>query len=232
MTAPVACAKCGKALTTSRRLKSFCSYACRGQYKAQEATGYRSGLVRSKNTKQNRTLQSLKRQAVGAATFAKINSPTIRVDRRGKNGAGWLVEVAWPGGVRGRWVARVGDMRSEPLPLDGAKQAAVAFLREKEKPRTKPNHIQKLNQIAANEVDRAALQRERKRWPIDLMNGRRRGFVEQGHAIIEAELAMPSENNPALEHGDYRLDHHADGYPKLPECLTRIAKPERFSDAA
>jgi hypothetical protein len=61
MTAPVACAKCGKALTTSRRLKSFCSYACRGQYKAQEATGYRSGLVRSKNTKQNRTLRSLKK---------------------------------------------------------------------------------------------------------------------------------------------------------------------------
>src|SRR5690242_9150076 len=114
MTAPPLacnCAICGKALPTPRRLKTFCSYACRGQYKAQEATGYRSGLVRSKNTKQNKALRSLKRRSVGAITFAKINSVTIRVDRPRKNGAGWLMEVGWPGGVRQRWVARVGDTR-------------------------------------------------------------------------------------------------------------------------
>jgi hypothetical protein len=31
------------------------------------------------------------------------------------------------------------------------------------------------------------------------MNGRRRGFVEQREAIIEAELATPSEDGPALQ---------------------------------
>ena len=31
--------------------------------------------------------------------------------------------------------------------------------------------IAELNQIAANEVDRAALVQERKRWPLDLMGG-------------------------------------------------------------
>src|SRR6187549_1215712 len=127
LTRKPACAKCGKALPTARRLKSFCSYACRGQYTAQEATGHRSGLVCSKNTKQNKALLSLKRQSVGAITFAKINAVTIRVDHPRKNGAGWLMEVGWPGGVRRRWVARVGDTRSEPLPLDAAKQAAVVF---------------------------------------------------------------------------------------------------------
>ena len=123
-------------------------------------------------------------------------------------------------------------MCSEPLPLDAAKQAAVVFLREKEKPSAKPNHIDELNQIAANEVDRAVIQRERRRWPIDLMNGGCRGFVKEREAIIEAELAMPSENGPALEGDDYPLNYYADGYPMLPDCLTRAVKPERFSDAA
>jgi hypothetical protein len=43
-----------------------------------------------------------------------------------KNGVGWLMEVAWPGGARQRWVARVGDRGSEPLPLEEAKKAAPA----------------------------------------------------------------------------------------------------------
>jgi hypothetical protein len=112
------------------------------------------------------------------------------------------------------------------LPLDAAKQAAVVFLREKEEPRAKPNHIDELNQIAVNEVDRTALQRERRRWPIDLMNGTRRGFLEQRDAIIEAELATPSEHGPALKEAegtDYVLDYYADGYPKLPACLVSRA---------
>lgn len=72
----------------------------------------------------------------------------------------------------------------------------------------------------------------RKRWPIDLMNGRCRGFVEERETIIEVELAMPSEKGPAREGDDHPLNYYADGYPKLPDCLTRVAKAERFSDAA
>ena len=60
------CAKpgCGNPLFPGRRLKSFCSYACRGQFKVLEAIGHRTGLKGSKNTKQNKVLQTLKRQSV------------------------------------------------------------------------------------------------------------------------------------------------------------------------
>jgi len=212
------CANCGKSLPTSRRLKTFCSYACRGQLEVRKATADHSGLLGSKNTKQNRALQSLKRQSVGAVTFAKINPITIRVECSRRKGAGWLMEVAWAGVSRRQWVARVGDRGSESLSLDAAKQAAIAFLRERGSVRPR-DWTAELNQIAADEVDRATHQQERRRWPIDLMNGRRRGFVEQREAIIEAELAMPSEDGPALQGTNYPLDYYADDYPKLPECV-------------
>ena len=96
---------CGNPLLPGRRLKDVCSYACRGQLKALEATGHRTGLKCSKNTKRNKALQTLKRQSVGAFTFSKTNSCTYRLDRPNKLGAGWLMEVAWPGGARQRWVA-------------------------------------------------------------------------------------------------------------------------------
>ena len=146
-----------------------------------------------------------------------------------------MMEVAWPGGERKRWIVRVGDRRTEPLPLAAAKQAAIAFLRQRrvtEPLRTHHDHIALLNQIAVYEVDHAALQQERRRWPIDLMNGTRRGFVEQRAAIIETELAIPSDDGPAFQGADYLLDYYADGYPKLPECLRRTAEQERFSDVA
>jgi hypothetical protein len=214
------CSNCGEELPPSRRLKAFCSYACRGQLEVLEATANHSGLVCSKNTKQNKALQSLKRQSVGAVTFAKINSTTIRVDCSRKKSAGCLMEVAWPGVSRQRWVARVGDRGSKPLPLDAAKQAAVAFFRERSSVRSRDWTAQ-LNQIAAEEVDHASLQQERRRWPIDLMNGRRRGFVEHRAAIIETELAVAYENVPSLLGDDFALVYCADGYPKLPECLRR-----------
>ena len=184
------CANCGKALPTRRHLKTFCSYACRGQLEVRKATADHSGLL-----------------------------------------AGWLTEVAWPGVSRQRWVARVGDWASEPLSLDAAKLAAVAFLRERRGVRPR-DWTGELNQIAADEVDRATHQQKRRRWPIDLMNGRRRGFVEQRNAIIEAELGMPSEGGPAFQGDDDPLDSYADGYPQLPECLRGTTEQEKLSDAA
>ena len=113
---------CGNPLLPGSKLKSFCSYACRGQFSALEATTPRTGLICSKNIKQNKALQTLKRQSVTGFSFAKINSCTYRLDRPSKFGAGWLMEV----GPGGKWVARVGDRASEPMTLDHAKQAAVA----------------------------------------------------------------------------------------------------------
>jgi hypothetical protein len=234
------CLNCATPLPTPRKLREFCSYSCRGQHAVNTLTCvvHTRAYIGSKNLKKTRALHTLRKQSLGAITFCKMNSVTYRIDRRTQNGVGSFMEVAWPGGAPSwslplkhqRWVACVKDHRSEPLPLKEAKKAATELLQGKAAPAR--DHFKELNQIAANEVDRAALQRERRRWPIDLMNGRRRGFVEQRHAIIEAELAMPSENGPALQGDDYPLDYYADGYPKLPECLTRVAKPERFSDAA
>ena len=140
------------------------------------------------------------------------------------------MEVAWPGVVRQRWVARVSDRGSESLALDAAKQAAISSLRECGNGRVQDWTVE-LSKIAADEVDRATRRQERRRWPIDLMNGRRRGFVEQREAIVEAELGMPPED-PALQGADYSLGCYADGYPKLPDCLKRTPEQVRLSDAA
>ena len=82
------------------------------------------------------------------------------------------MEVGWPGGARQRWIARVGNRASEPLTFAEAKRAAVAMLRELEgvEPR---DWIAELNKIAAAEVDRVAMMKERKQWPRDLVGGAR-----------------------------------------------------------
>jgi hypothetical protein len=143
---------CGNPLLPGRRLKSFCSYACRGQFRALEATGQRTGLKCSKNTKQNKALRTLKRQSVGAFTFARINSCTYRLDRPNELGAGWLMEVAWPGGARQQWLARIGNLTSEPLTLDEAKRAAVAAMLRERGTTEGRDWIAELNKIAASEV--------------------------------------------------------------------------------
>ena len=75
---------CGNPLLPGRRLENFCTYACQGQFRALQATSGPSGLIGAKNTKQNRALQSLKRQSVGRFSFARINSCNYRLDRPGK----------------------------------------------------------------------------------------------------------------------------------------------------
>src|SRR6476620_4076602 len=123
---------CGMPLLPGRKLEDFCTYACRGQFRALQATSGPSGLVGAKNTTQNKALQSLKRQSVGRFSFTRINSCTYRLDQTHKLGAGWLMEVT-PKGSRQRWVARVGNRASEPVTLEEAKRADVAMLRERSK---------------------------------------------------------------------------------------------------
>src|SRR4029079_12496478 len=45
----VRCNNCGAALPARRKPKSFCNYACRGQFRVVKATGHRTGLIGSKN---------------------------------------------------------------------------------------------------------------------------------------------------------------------------------------
>ena len=193
--------------------------------RALQATSGPSGLVCAKNTKKNKALLSLRRQSVGRFSFARINPGTYRLDRPGKLSAGWLMEVGRPGGARQRWIARVGNRASEPLPLDEAKRAAVAMLRERTE--TEPHDwIAELDKIAAAEVHRAWMMQERKQWPRNLVGAESRPGSMQidaklRDAILHAELlAMPSHHQPVSGEG-FRLEFYDDGHPKLPECLQR-----------
>ena len=97
-------------------------------------------------------MQTLKSGSVAGFAFSAINSITYRLDSRNKEAAGWLMKVG------GKWVACVGKRRSEPMALDDAKRAAVSMLSIKGKPSTVDS-----NQLAAEAIDRAALEADRKR---------------------------------------------------------------------
>jgi hypothetical protein len=183
----------------------------------------------SKNTRKTKALRSLRKQGVGAFTFSKINSVTYRIDRQGKNGVGWLMEVAWPGGGRERWVACVGTHRCEPLPLEGAEIAAKTLLTAKRKAEPR-EWIKQLNQLAANEVDQAYWPKEKRKWPLDLMAGQRhcskKPLLTLDHklrqAILETERVLKDQQpiSPAIS-DDVQLEYYPDGFPKLPAWLDR-----------
>jgi hypothetical protein len=205
-------------------LKFLSSWPTKFQVKVEAIQG-QTGLSGSKNIKQNKALQSLKRRSVRAPTFAKINSCTYRMDNPKKNGAGWLMEVAPPGGAKERWIAQVGNWGSEPLPLKEAKRAAVAMLRERGKVEPR-DWIAHLNKIAATEIDRVALATKRKQWPRDLVGSESRpGSMQMDaklrDAILDAELLAATTHAEPLSEDGSRLEFYDDGYPKLPECLRR-----------
>ena len=138
------------------------------------------------------------------------------------------MEVAWPGGAPQRWVARMGNRASEPLPLAEAKRRAVPMLRERGKVEPR-DWIADLNKIAAAEIDRVALTKNRQQWPLDLVGAESRPGSMQidrklRDAILSAELvAMPSHAEPLSGDG-IRIEFDQGGNPKLPECLRRRAR--------
>jgi hypothetical protein len=183
------CLNCASPLKEPRKLKDFCDYSCRGQHsvKALDAPKYQGAYLGSKNTRKTKALQRLRKASIAGIAFERTNSVTFRIDRQGKNAVGWLMEVAWPV-QKQRWVACVGNHRSEPLPLDKAKEAARAFLASKEKTELR-DVLKELNRGAANEVDRAEIERQHRRWPLDLMGGQGRGSVDRNlrQAILDTE---------------------------------------------
>jgi hypothetical protein len=95
-----------------------------------------------------------------------------------------------------RWVACVGDHRSAPLTVDETKTAARSLLNTKV--RAEPRDwIEELNQIAANEVDRAEIARQRRKWPVDLMGGKRGKLNEEERqlrqVILDTERVLTDE---------------------------------------
>ena len=204
--------------------------ACIAARSCKNRSEYQSGLSGSKNTKRNKALRTLQKQSRGDFTFHRINSVTYRIDRPGKRAVGWLMEVAWPGGARQRWIARAGNRASEQLPLGEAKKAAVVLLRQRGK--TEPRDwIPELNQAAADEVDRVARQKARRQAPVEVMGGGKQlpgrmelvlGFLKPNEIIrnvLETEIGFiggPTANSEALQGDHYPLTFDADGYPELP----------------
>jgi len=224
---PEVCRRCGTDLPPARKLKNFCSYACRGQQNVLDAALYQSGLKGSKNTFKNKALQTLKRQSRGHITATRINPCTYRLDRAGKNGVGWILGVGGSSGVQ-RYVARVGHQSSKPTTLAAAKREAFAILRDK-KPAKPRDWIRELNQAEADAVGRAEIERQRKRWPTELLGGRgRRGpRLKIASAVLAAEVGFVAADIPEgapLSGDDQPLEYHPDGYPKLPAGLERRNK--------
>jgi hypothetical protein len=184
------CKNCGVSLPARRPLKTFCNYACRGQFKAREAANYRTGKIGGRTDNKNNALHDLKMASRGQLTFERINSVTIRVDSRNKRSIAWLMEVAWPGGARQRWVARVGRSASEPMTLDTAKREVDLMLRD----RARGESPADLDLIAAYEVDRAERRKAIKRPPTDLMGAKtwRHTPIDSAlrKAILEAEVGI------------------------------------------
>src|SRR5262245_6956651 len=118
-----------------------------------EAIRGHTGLKGSKNTKQNKALQTLKRQSVAGFSLAWINVCTYRLDRPSELGVGWLMEVAHRASEHELWVARIGQRASQTLTLADAKQAAAAILRERGRKAQHRDWIPDLNKILAAEID-------------------------------------------------------------------------------
>jgi hypothetical protein len=137
------------------------------------------------------------------------------------------MEIAWPGGTRQRWVARIGNQASESLSLEEAKQAATAMLCKPEKAEAR-DWIAELNQTAATEVDHAVIERQRRQWPLNVMGANNR---QAPRMKVEAKVVLDTERVDervtlrVVQGDDYPLECYEDGSPKLPACLDRRALP-------
>ena len=79
--------------------------------------------------------------------------------------------------------------------------------------------IHELNLRAAAEINRTALASEKRKAPVDLIGGERKGYIDQKirAAVLDAEIGFLTNARPETIKGDdYPIEYHSDGYPKLP----------------
>jgi hypothetical protein len=147
------CRQCGAELPQRRKLKQFCSYACRGRFRALAATMHQTGLVGSKNAKQIKALQRLKRLSVGRFAFSPINQVTWHIDAPNKLGVAWVIDVGSTAGVSSVWFARCRNMMHGPHPFSEAKAAALAMAKSEERGDVVLDPIGLLNRLQAELIE-------------------------------------------------------------------------------
>jgi hypothetical protein len=86
----------------------------------------------------------------------------------------------------------------------------------------------RLNTAQVHRIDRLAVTKERKAWPVDVMGGHRMGKIDRHirygilaieHLLVDARLkALPWQGD------DYALTYDTNGYPELPDRLDRRTK--------
>jgi hypothetical protein len=83
---------------------------------------------------------------------------------RASRALGYVMEI-WPG----RWVATVRNVIGLPSSLTATKQAAIGLYRSRKSGEDGDQWIRELNQTVANEIDPAYRTKEKRKWPVDLM---------------------------------------------------------------
>jgi hypothetical protein len=129
----------------------------------------------------------------------------------------------------GRWMARVRNLGSDLHSFGSAKREAIRLYRSRDN--GTPDWIRELNLRTAAEIDRAALAKERREEPSDVMGGGKpwpnpvhvdRALVRN---VIEVETCKPLREEDSqqanLNGDDYPLNFYKNGYPELPAYLDR-----------
>jgi len=102
------------------------------------------------------------------------------------------------------------------------------------------NWIEKLNQRDAHDIDQAYWLCEKRKWPIDLMDGARHSTrrptltvdPKLRQSILDTEQLLKDDEltSHVLMGDEIKLEYYEGGYPKIPECLDR--RPPLLAQAA
>ena len=95
------------------------------------------------------------------------------------------------------------------------------------------NWIEELNQAAAHEIDQAYWNREKRKWPVDVMGGARHNTLrltltvdpKLRQTIIETERLLKDDEPSSHSNHQPVIECYDDGFPKLLDCLDRRPKP-------
>jgi hypothetical protein len=181
------------------------------------------GLAPSRSSA--RSSKQLKFEKQNSVTYKLTDGQQVNAGGgRTSRALGYAIEVS-----PGRWMARVRNLGSNLLSFGSAKREAIRLYRSRDN--GTPDWIYELNLRTAAEIDRAALAKERREEPSDVMGGGKpwpnpmhvdREVVRN---VIELETCNPlreeDTQHETQKGDDYPIECGPDGYPELPGCLDR-----------